>query len=127
MSDLGTKKRRIKLADYGRTICQVCDGSLNDGRPTAEIDGTETFHVQRNGFTYKRERPVKRRIHTDCLRADEARRQAAMRASKIDAMTGLYRAYRDDLGMTPEKIEQLMRDKTDLTDDEIEQIRAAVQ
>lgn len=112
---------RIKLADYGVTICQGCDKSLNDRRrPTTEVDGTEVYHVQRGGFTCKRERPVKRRMHTSCVRADEKRVAAAMRDAKVQNMTDLYAAYRTK-GLTPAEIEAMMR-STDLSDAEITQI-----
>jgi hypothetical protein len=114
---------RIKLADYGRAICQGCDGSLSDGRPTTLVDGIESYHVRRGGNFYRRERPVKRRIHTECLRKSEEDRQARMQASKLDSLTGLWNGMRDS-GTPESEIIAMMR-RTSLTDDEIEQIKAA--
>lgn len=115
---------RIKLADYGRTICQVCDGRLDDGRPTSEMEGTQRgYGTSPSGKTYLREDRVTRKIHTACLVADEDRRQAAMRAAMVQNMTDLYQAYRDG-GMSVDAIVAGMR-KADLTDAEIKQIMGA--
>jgi hypothetical protein len=114
---------RIKLADYGRTVCQGCDGSLNDGQPTTLIDSIESYHVRRGGNFYRRERPVKRRIHTECLRKSEEDRQARMQASKLESLTGLWEGMRDSGKPESEIIAMMLR--AGVTDDEIEQIKAA--